>query len=89
MQECEEVAAYIQKTYGTNTVVVTGDVSNEADVDTVIDRSKNTLGTVDILINNAGAMSLIPFVDTSIEEWDWVHDINVNGPFLSMQRSCA
>jgi len=86
VQECEEVSAYIQKTYGTNTVVVTGDVSKEKDVDTIIDRVNNTLGPVSILINNAGVMSLKPFVETSIEEWDWVHDVNVKGPFLLSKK---
>ena len=86
VQECEEVSAYIQKTYGTNTVVVTGDVSKEKDVDTIIDRVNNTLGPVSILINNAGVMSLKPFIDTSIEEWDWVHDVNVKGPFLLSKK---
>ncbi len=42
--ECEEVAAYIQKTYGTKTVVVTGDVSNEADVQQLFNQLKKSWG---------------------------------------------
>ncbi|MEI4771785.1 SDR family oxidoreductase [Psychrobacillus sp. FJAT-51614] len=84
--ECEEVSNFIQKTYGTKTVVITGDVSKEKDVDNIIDFINKTLGSISILINNAGAMSLKPFIDTSIEEWDWIHDVNVKGPFLLCKK---
>ena len=57
--ECEEVAAYIHKTYGTKTLVVTGDVSNEADVQQIIQSVEKELGKVSVLINNAGIMSFI------------------------------
>ena len=80
--ECEEVAAYIHKTYGTKTIVVTGDVSNEADVQRVIQAVEKELGKVSVLINNAGMMSFTPFTETSLEEWDRVNDINVKAPFL-------
>ena len=80
--ECEEVAAYIHKTYGTKTLVVTGDVSNEADVQQIIQSVEKELGKVSVLINNAGIMSFTPFTETSLEEWDRVNDINVKAPFL-------
>lgn len=85
-EECVEVATYIQEMYGTKTVVVTGDVSKANDVDFIIDSVNKSLGPVSILINNAGVMSFKPFVDTSIEEWDRVHDVNVRGPFLFCKK---
>ena len=40
------------------------------------------LGSVDILVNNAGTMLLKPFDETTIEEWDFVQNINSRAPFL-------
>lgn len=36
-------------------------------------------GAVDILVNNAGVGSGGPFLDLSIEDWDWLMGINLNG----------
>lgn len=85
-QECVEVATYIQNMYGTKTVVVAGDVSKEKDVDFIIESVENSLGPVTILINNAGVMSLKPFIETSLEDWDWVHDVNIRAPFLLSKK---
>ena len=40
------------------------------------------LGSVDILVNNAGTMLLKPFDETTIEEWDFVQNINSRAPYL-------
>ena len=39
-------------------------------------------GKVDILINNAGVETLIPFLELSEQEWDRVVDTNLKGAFL-------
>lgn len=80
-EECDEVVQTIKANYGTNAITVLCDVSNLDEVKKCVELVNQQLGKVDILINNAGVMSLKPFVDTSFEEWQWVQDINVNGPF--------
>ncbi|KAI1121329.1 short-chain dehydrogenase/reductase [Nemania abortiva] len=43
--------------------------------------SAATGGKLDILINNAGVMHILPFADTDVEEARRVFDVNVLGPF--------
>lgn len=80
-EECEEVVRTIEEQYGTKAMTVVCDVGNVEDVKKCVHQVTQKLGKIDILINNAGVMSLKPFVETSIEEWKWVQDINVNAAF--------
>lgn len=41
-----------------------------------------SIGTVDILINNAGISRISLFTDITEEEWDSVFDVNIKGMFL-------
>lgn len=79
--ECDEVVQTIIDQYGTNAMTVSCDVGNLEEVKRCVAQVKQQWGKIDILINNAGVMSLKPFAETSIEEWQWVQDINVNAPF--------
>ncbi|WP_181349307.1 SDR family oxidoreductase [Thalassobacillus sp. CUG 92003] len=60
-----------------------GDVSNENDVEQVVQAAKNAYGSVDILINNAGVGKFKAVEDVTVEEWRKTHDINVQGVFLT------
>ena len=80
-QECEKVAQFIRATYGTNAMAIACDVTNEAEVQTVVQQINTQLGTIDILINNAGAMLLKPFTETTTNEWKRMFDVNVHGPY--------
>ena len=44
-------------------------------------------GRLDILVNNAGIMTAAPFLETSLEDFRLQNQINVEGPFLGMQRA--
>ena len=44
-------------------------------------------GPIDILVNSAGVALLKPFLDTSMEEFDSVHRINVRGTFMMGQEA--
>lgn len=49
--------------------------------DKLIPEVKSRLGTVDILINNAGALLNKPFAETSDAEFDTIFDMNIRSPF--------
>ncbi|MDQ1041649.1 3-oxoacyl-[acyl-carrier protein] reductase [Streptomyces sp. V3I8] len=42
-------------------------------------------GRIDLIVNNAGAISHIPYGDLPVEEWKRIIDINLTGPHLIIQ----
>jgi NAD(P)-dependent dehydrogenase (short-subunit alcohol dehydrogenase family) len=45
----------------------------------------DAFGTIDILVNNAGVTTLNSIIDTPVEDWNWVHAVNLRTPFLLAQ----
>jgi NAD(P)-dependent dehydrogenase (short-subunit alcohol dehydrogenase family) len=80
--EVAETANYIIEELGGEAIYVTGDACLEEDVKRAIQQTRYLLGSIDILVNNAGTMLLKPFDETTIEEWDFVQNINSRAPFL-------
>jgi NADP-dependent 3-hydroxy acid dehydrogenase YdfG len=74
----EQIAADIRAAGGKAEVVAT-DVTNKAQVQALIDTAVRVFGRVDVLINNAGLMSIAPMDEVKTDEWDRMIDINVKG----------
>ena len=55
------------------------DVSDSASVDAAVERVERQLGTIDVLVNNAGWDEFRPFLDTEEAFWDRVIEINFKG----------
>uniref|UniRef100_A0A2S2R1I9 Hydroxysteroid dehydrogenase-like protein 2 n=1 Tax=Sipha flava TaxID=143950 RepID=A0A2S2R1I9_9HEMI len=58
------------------------DVREESQVADAVDKSISTFGGIDIVINNASAISLTPTLDTEMKRYDLMHNINTRGTFL-------
>lgn len=58
------------------------DVSIEADVERFVAQARGALGSIDVLINNAGIGRTAPFLETSTEAWDRTIAVNLRGMFL-------
>ncbi|OON82870.1 SDR family NAD(P)-dependent oxidoreductase [Streptomyces tsukubensis] len=68
---------------GGTAVAVVGDLSEQSVVDEVVTTAVETLGGLDILINNAGIMDdLSATADVSDAEWERVLRVNLTAPFL-------
>lgn len=57
----------------------TCDVSDAVAVQALADAIEADHGPVDVLVNNAGVGIGGPFLDASIEDWDWLTGVNLNG----------
>lgn len=77
----QKVVAEIEQNGGRATAV-SADVSEQADVERVVDTAVSTYGTVDILVNNAGVGGGGYIHKHDVAAWDRVMAINLRGPFL-------
>jgi citronellol/citronellal dehydrogenase len=58
------------------------DVRDEAAVKDAIDRAAAHFGAIDIVVNNASAISLAKVADTDMRRFDLMHQVNVRGTFM-------
>ncbi|WP_313374959.1 SDR family oxidoreductase [Chishuiella sp.] len=55
------------------------DVTKKDDVQALIEKAVSEFGKIDVLINNAGLMSIAPMDQLKIDEWESMIDINIKG----------
>lgn len=67
---------------GGKALPVVCDVRDEAQVKGAIERAVGHFGGLDIVVNNASAISLTPAVDTDMRRFDLMHQINARGTFM-------
>jgi glucose 1-dehydrogenase len=77
------------KEEGVRDVLVQGDVSDEAQVVAMIDDTVRQLGSIDVLINNAGIQISKPSHELSAAEFDKVLAVNLRGSFLCAREAIA
>lgn len=66
-------------------LAVRTDVADEASVQAMVERTLQTFGRIDILVNNAAIASTLklgPFEQISVAQWRRMQDVNAMGPFL-------
>ncbi|XP_058808373.1 3-oxoacyl-[acyl-carrier-protein] reductase FabG-like [Phymastichus coffea] len=57
--------------------LVTGEITNEADVQKILESTLQKYGKLDVLVNNAGTLESGSIENTSLEQYDRVMNINV------------
>jgi NAD(P)-dependent dehydrogenase (short-subunit alcohol dehydrogenase family) len=83
--EGAETVALIEKAGGKG-LFLQSDVSDEAQVKSLVDTVVKEFGRLDIAFNNAGYEgTLAPITEATVEQYQRVFDINVKGVFLSMK----
>ncbi len=63
------------------------DIRFEESIEEAVHATVSEFGGIDILINNASAISLTPTEQTEAKRWDLMHGINVRGTFL-VSKAC-
>lgn len=65
--------------------VIMADLSSLEPIDRIVQEAKETLGGVNILVNNAGIIARNDSIDFTVEEWDQVMNVNVRSLFFLSQ----
>ncbi len=82
----EETATELRAN-GTKVLAVPTDVTDEAQIKALFEKSMAEHGRLDILVNNAGAFDAGPIDELSTEAWDWVVAVNLSAPFLCTREA--
>lgn len=63
-------------------LLVPCDITNEADVIAGMESTVNHFGRLNIAVNNAGVSVSVPSDKCTLEQWNWVMNVNCTGSFL-------
>ena len=86
-QAAAQAAADEIKARGVKATAVVMDVTDEAAVDAGVEKAVKDLGSVDILVSNAGIQIVNPIENFSYADWKKMMAIHVDGAFLTT-RAC-
>ncbi len=64
---------------GAEVLAVPTDVTRAEDVQALAGRTLEAFGDVHVVCNNAGVAPLAPLLETRLEDWRWVIDVNIMG----------
>ena len=83
--EGEETSNLIRAAGGDG-LFVKSDVSKSSDVQSLVQKTVEKFGRLDIAFNNAGVEGKwVPLIEQSLEDWDAVIDINLKGTWLCLK----
>jgi NAD(P)-dependent dehydrogenase (short-subunit alcohol dehydrogenase family) len=83
-----EAVAKSVRDKGRRAIAVKADVANRGEVEAMVEKVWNELGPIDVLVNNAGIETIVPFLELTDEQWTRLVDVNLRGDWLCSQVFC-
>ena len=80
-ERLEKAAAELQGE-GMNVIATAADVTRPSDIAKLVHKTEQSLGAIDVLVNNAGIGYFGPFHEAAEADWDAVLDTNLKAVFL-------
>lgn len=88
LEGAESVAEELNGQFEDSAIAFKVDVSQQDQVEAMIDEAVNKFGGLDILINNAGVMDgMEPVGEISNERWQRIYQVNVDGVMYAMRKA--
>jgi len=84
VENCQKAAQDLAK-LGVKTLAMACDVKSQASIQSVVDKTSERFGRLDILVNNSGVTWGGAVEEYSLEGWEKVMDTNMTGAFLFSQ----
>ena len=72
---------------GKRVAFVAGDIADPQAGDALVAKAEDAFGGVDVLFNNAGVFRPKPFLDLTVDEYDWFLDTILKGKFFMAQAA--
>lgn len=83
--EIESIRSGLAAEFGVKVIYLNADISNADSVQTMVHEAENQLGSVDVLVNNAGIQFVSSVEEFPVEKWKQVLDINLSGVFYGIR----
>lgn len=80
--KAKELKQELESKYNIECLTIKADVSNEVDVNNMVEEVIRKFGQIDVLVNNAGISIDTTFEDKTKENFQKILDTNLIGPFL-------
>ena len=80
--QAKELKERLEKKYHIKVLTIRADVSDENEVQKMIDTIINKFGRIDVLVNNAGIAIDKEFEDRTVEDWKRTLSVNLIAPFI-------
>lgn len=87
LPEAEKTAKWLSEETGRKSFAVKADVTDQADVNRMIDQVLGAYGRIDIAFCNAGICINAPADEMTLEQWTKVINVNLTGVFLTAQAA--
>lgn len=83
----EDASALVESltSNGGRAAAVAASIDKQDDVNALVQTTVDTFGRLDIVVNNAGIETKVPFLDVSLDLWNKVIAVNLTGAFLCAQ----
>jgi NAD(P)-dependent dehydrogenase (short-subunit alcohol dehydrogenase family) len=80
LPEAEHTAHEVEK-LGVRAVALKADVSDRAVVERVVQQAAESMGSIDVLVNNAGMIVFGSLMDCRVEDWNAMIAVDLSGAF--------
>ena len=83
----EKERAGIEREFGVKAIYSPADMTKPAEIAAMIKTAETTLGSCDVLVNNAGIQYVAPIEEFPIEKWDQIIAINLSSAFHTIRAA--
>ncbi len=85
--DLESLQTFLTSTYGIKVYFASADISKKAEVDNAVNTLIENLGSIDILLNNAGIAQFGTLVDMEPELWERIIQVNLMGTYYVIRAA--
>jgi len=83
----EKERSGIEKEFGVKALYSAADMSKPAAIAEMVRTTQQTLGSLDVLVNNAGIQHVAPIEEFPVEKWDQIIAINLSSAFHTIHAA--